>query len=408
VSTGSRLRSRVADGPGGRALELLLIEDDPGDILLVQEFLDDSDLNVHLMVARSLDDARRLLTSGTVPVGCVLADLSLPDASGLELLEEVLTLAPRAAVLGLTGLRDVAVGASAVAAGAQDYLIKQEVDAPLLARAIRYATERKRADESERQLVEVRLLSQENARLERGLLPVPLLEDPELRYHARYQPGRRRALLGGDFHDTVQTPDGRVHLVIGDVSGHGADEASLGVRLRMAWRTLVLAGHTGESLLTTLDTVLTVERWAEHIFTTLCVITIDESRRQARMFRAGHPRPLLFTASGVDALPDDPCGPALGLIPDAGWPMTLIELGDTWGLMLYTDGLVEGRIGDGDARLDTEGLVALTRLAVAEGYTGDRLIDHLVSEVETLNDGMLTDDLAILLITRDAPGPFSG
>jgi serine phosphatase RsbU (regulator of sigma subunit) len=330
----------------------------------------------------------------------VLADLSLPDGSGLEMLREVLTMAPRAAVLVLTGLNDAHVGVSAVAAGAQDYLVKQDVDAPLLARAIRYALERKRADESERQLVEARILSQENARLERGLLPVPLIDDERLRHHARYQPGRERALLGGDFYDTVQTDDGAVHLVIGDVSGHGADEASLGVRLRMAWRTLVLAGLTGEKLLDTLDTVLSLERWSEEIFTTLCMVTIDSSRRTARMYRAGHPRPLLFSESGVDALPDDQCGPALGLIPGASWPMTPIELGDSWALMLYTDGLIEGYAGEGGERLDTEGLVALTREILGRGTTGAEMIDTLVTEVETLNRGVLTDDLAILMLGR--------
>ena len=57
-----------------------------------------------------------------------------------------------------------------------------------------------------------------------------------------YRPGRERTLLGGDFYDAVETPDGTLHLVIGDVSGHGPDEAALGVCLRVAWRTLMLGG----------------------------------------------------------------------------------------------------------------------------------------------------------------------
>jgi serine phosphatase RsbU (regulator of sigma subunit) len=382
---------------GQDALEMLLIEDDLGDALLVQEFLDEGDLDTHLVVARSFAEARRLLAE-TAGFQCVLVDLSLPDADGLDMLREVLRLTPRAAVLVLTGLSDAQVGVAAVGAGAQDYLVKQEVDPPLLARAVRYAIERKRADESERELVEARLLSRENTRLARGLLPVPQMEDTALRHHTRYRPGRRRALLGGDFYDTVQTLDGAVHLMIGDVSGHGPDEASLGVRLRMAWRTLVLAGLTGEELLTTLDRVLTLERWSEEIFATLCMITIASDRRQATMYRAGHPRPLLFNGSGVDALPEDLCGPALGLFSDADWPVSVIDLPGSWGLMLYTDGLIEGRIGDGSRRLDTEGLVTLTRRAQTRGLTGNELIDTLVAEAEDLNGGVLTDDLAVLLL----------
>ena len=397
MSTAGGLRSRVS-ATRRFAPEILLIEDDPGDAFLVGELLDEGDLDVRMSVARTFADARRLLTTEASGAHCVLVDLSLPDADGLDMLREVLTLAPHAAVLVLTGLNDAHMGVSAVAAGAQDYLVKQDVSAPLLARAIRYAIERKRADQSERELTQAQILGIENARIARGLLPVPVLSDPMLRHHTHYRPGRRRALLGGDFYDTVQSADGTVHVVIGDVSGHGPDEASLGVRLRMAWRTLVLAGHTGAPLLATLDRVLTLERWSEEIFTTLCMISIDPSRRHATMYRAGHPLPLLLTGSSVEALPEEPSGPALGLIPGADWPPVLVRLGDSWSLMLYTDGLIEGSTGEGSERLQTEGLMRIARDVRAE--TDPELIETVVTQVEDLNGGVLTDDLAILLIAR--------
>ncbi|MGI5166426.1 PP2C family protein-serine/threonine phosphatase [Spirillospora sp. CA-253888] len=378
-------------------LRLLLVEDDPGDAFLFQELLNEAEPDVEIAVARTLADA----LAGLSPlVQCVIVDLSLPDARGLDALRQVLNAAPHTAVLVLTGLNDTHVGVEAVAAGAQDYLIKQDVDGALLSRAIRYAIERKRADESERQLVEARVVSRENARLERGLLPVPILDDPELGHDARYRPGRDLALLGGDFYDTVQTDDGTVHVVIGDVCGHGADEASLGVRLRMAWRTLVLAGHTGDRLLRTLDTVLTHERWSEEIFTTLCMFAIAPDRRSARIWRAGHPRPLLFDAEGVRPVPDEPRGPALGLLPGMDWPAGELELGDDWALMTYTDGLIEGKIGAGDERLDLDGLLRLAEKAHGRGDRGGVLIDGLIREAERLNGEPLTDDLAVLLLSR--------
>jgi serine phosphatase RsbU (regulator of sigma subunit) len=378
--------------------ELLLIEDDPGDAFLFQEFLDESGLNARITVARSLQEAQQRLSPS---VHCVVVDLSLPDAEGLEALEQVLTMAPRAAVLVLTGLADVHVGIAAVAGGAQDYLVKQDVDGPLLARAIRYAIERKRAEETERQLVEARILGRENARLERGLLPVPLIDDETLGHYTRYQPGRRQALLGGDFQDTVQTPDGVVHLVVGDVCGHGPDEAALGVCLRMAWRALVLAGHTGQELLETLDTVLIHERATEEIFTTLCTVTIDPARTSARMYRAGHPRPLLLRGTDVVPLPDMACGPALGLLPGLDWPVQEIPLDGDWGLMLYSDGLIEGLVDGGPERLDLEGLIELTGQALRRGETGAVLLDGLIAEAETLNGSELEDDVTILLLSRE-------
>lgn len=384
-------------------IDLLLIDDDPSDVFLVEKMLADSGLDIAMTVAEGLDAARRRLTRRTQ---CIIVDLSAPEADRLAGLREVLAMSGRAAVIVLTGLDDTQLGVRAVALGAEDYLVKQEVDGPLLARAIRYAIERKHAEETERRLVEARILGRENARLERGLLPVPIIDDPTLRHDARYRPGRRRALLGGDFYDTVQTEGGAVHMMIGDVSGHGPDEAALGVQLRMAWRTLVLAGHTGEQLLGTLDTVLGHERRSEEIFTTLCMITIAPSMRTARMHLAGHPAPLLFREGDgpdgpqVNALPEYAHGPALGLVPGAEWPTTEIDLGESWGLMLYTDGLIEGRIGAGSARLGTDGLVGLARRARARGTAGRALIDDLVTEVEHLNGDALTDDLAVVLLSR--------
>nr|WP_308209862.1 response regulator [Actinomadura madurae] len=159
--------------------------------------LAESGMDAGITVAPDLATAARALTRRTQ---CIIVDLSTPGIDRLEALRQVLGLSDTAAVVVLTGLDDAHLGVQAVAAGAEDYLVKQEVDAPLLARAIRYAIERKRSEETERRLVEARILGRENARLERGLLPVPLIDDPSLRHHTRYRPGpaaraARRRLL---------------------------------------------------------------------------------------------------------------------------------------------------------------------------------------------------------------------
>ncbi len=385
--------------PGSGALDLLLIEDDPADAFLFEELLAEEISDVRITRARTFREAQERMDSR---VRCVVVDLSLPDAEGLDLLHRVLAIAPRAAVLVLTGRSDSETGVAAVSAGAEDYLVKHEVDGPLLARAIRYSLERKRAEETERELMEAELHGEENARIERGLLPVPIIDGTRLTHHTRYRPGRERALLGGDFYDTVRTPDGAVHLVIGDVCGHGPDEASLGVRLRIAWRTLVLAGHTDAELLDTLDEVLGHERWSEEIFATLCTVTIAPDGREAVYRLAGHPAPLLFSETFTRAVPDEVTGPALGLFPDSEWPEGRISLNGAWTVLMYTDGLIEGRIGEGSERLGTDRLVLLTARARGDGLSGGRLIDRLVTEVETLNGGDLTDDLAIVMVSGEA------
>ncbi|GAA1939065.1 fused response regulator/phosphatase [Streptomyces durmitorensis] len=387
-------------------LSLLVIEDDPVGSLSVPQMLDSAGKPIRVRTARNLTEAERLLTDD---VHCILLDLALTgptaaedDEDELATLKHVLRLAPRHAVLALTASGDTEGGAEAVRVGAQDYLFRDELDGRLLSRAIRYAVERKRADAAQRQLTESRLRAQENARLERGLLPTPLLDGSPLRFAARYRPGRSRALLGGDFYDTVRTPDGSVHVMIGDVCGHGPDEAALGVELRIAWRTLTFAGLCGDELLGTLQKVLEHERADEEIFATLCTVDIAPDGRRAGLCLAGHPSPLIARDGRLaELLPYENNGPALGLLPNARWPRRQVELGGKWSLMLYTDGLIEGRIGEGNQRLGQEGMVEMVRRQIAAGLRGDELLEAAVNEVRELNGGDLTDDVAVLLLDRD-------
>ncbi|MCX4970282.1 SpoIIE family protein phosphatase [Streptomyces sp. NBC_00654] len=409
----------AAETTHGADLTLLVIEDDPAGTIAVPEL--SAGTRVRIRTARNLTEAERLLTDD---VDCILLDLALPlplsaearhsdtgtgpeapsgRADELTALTHVLRIAPRHAVLALTAEDDAELAAEAVRVGAQDYLFRDELDARLLSRAIRYAVERKRADIAQHQLTESRLRAQENARLERGLLPTPLLDGSDLSFAARYRPGRSRALLGGDFYDTVRTPDGTVHAMIGDVCGHGPDEAALGVELRIAWRALTLAGLCGDELLSTLQQVLEHERESEEIFATLCTVDISPDGRRAGLCLAGHPAPLI-ARRGQDAklLPYEDGGPALGLLPRARWPRRQVELGGSWSLMMYTDGLIEGRVGPtGTQRLGQEGMVAMINGQLDRGLAGEELLEAAVTQVRELNGGELTDDVAVLLLDRD-------
>ncbi len=404
--------------PHTSQLTLLVIEDDPAGGLTIPEILDADGHRIRLRTARNLTEAERLLTPD---VHCILLDLSLPDTSArmpgatatgtatatatavdqLLALRQVLRLAPHHAVLVLTGEDDAERAAEAVRVGAQDFLFRDELDGRLLSRAIRYAVERKRADIAQYKLAESKLRAQENARLERGLLPTPLLEGSDLRFAARYRPGRSRALLGGDFYDTVRTPDGTVHAMIGDVCGHGPDEAALGVELRIAWRALTLAGLCGDDLLATLQEVLEVERPCEEIFATLCTVDIAPDGRRAGLCLAGHPAPLISRPGRrARLLPYENSGPALGLLPRARWPRRQVELGGSWSLMLYTDGLIEGHIGEGKERLGQDGMVDMINRHLDRGLSGEALLEASVTEARRLNGGELTDDVAVVLLSR--------
>ncbi len=394
-----------ASGPLPAApTRVLLVEDDPGDAVLVEEMLADAPTSIELVWARTLREAEQHRASD---FSCVLLDLGLPDAQGLSGLDRVLRLAKRSAVVVLTGFADEHRGVQAVAAGAQDYLVKSEVDGRLLSRSIRYAIERRRAEESLRRLYEAEVLAAENARLERGLLPSPLLTDQRITVATRYRPGRRRALLGGDFYDVVQTQDGALHAIIGDICGHGPDEAALGVCLRIAWRSIVLAGIAPDRVLAAVEDLMVSERASEEIFATACMLTIDPDRRSAAVRMAGHPAPLLLRPT-PRSVPDRPTGPALGILPGQPTPAVHVPLPPGWQLMLYTDGLIEGRVDGGGDRL---GVPGLAELAGRSTLGGAGLLDALISSAETLNGGPLADDVAIMLLAHEPeplPKPRAG
>ncbi|MBO4207810.1 PP2C family protein-serine/threonine phosphatase [Micromonospora echinofusca] len=381
--------------PAGERLRVLLVEDDEGDAFLVGELLAEVNAAIDLHVATSLNEARRRLAD----VDCVLLDLGLPDSQGLDGLRQLLDMSTGAAVCVLTGRSDEHLGIGAVAEGAQDYLVKGQVDGVLLARSLRYAVERKRADENARRLREVELRQAESARLERGLLPTPLMETDEVAVHTFYRPGRHAALIGGDFYDVVQTRPDRVDLIVGDVCGHGVDEAALGVELRVAWRALILAGVPDDEVLPALEQVLMSERRLQEIFATVATTRLDLAANRATVRLAGHPPPLLLSGGTVAPVPAR-SGLLLGVRPRRPIAFDLEFATDDWSLLMYTDGLIEGRVHGGDERLDVPGLSAL----LADGRTRDvplpDLPGWLVGQAEEINGGPLADDVAMLLVSR--------
>lgn len=374
-------------------MQLLLVEDDEGDAVLVNSLLEESGVNFQLTHVRSLLEARERLHSG---IDCVLLDLGLPDAQGLDALHAILEASESTAVVCLTGLNDEYRAVVAVAAGAQDYLLKGQVDAHLLRRSVQYAIERRHTAIELRALYRAQLQAEEYARLERGLLPHPRVSNPQA-ITTCYRPGRDAA-LGGDFYDVVELDDGRLCVLVGDVAGHGPDEAALGVCMRIAWRALVLAGINPDRLLPVLQDILIDERRSEEAFVTAAMAVISSDRRAASIYLAGHPPPLLLDPRPTQ-LSDDLVGPALGIVPDWYWRPLTVDLDPAWRLMLFTDGLIEGRIGDGPDRLDVDGLINL--IAERSGETDSRtLVAELVDKVTKLNGGDLADDVAVVVLSQ--------
>jgi signal transduction histidine kinase len=124
---------------------ILLIEDNPGDARLVRETLNEQTPHyTELMHVGCMSEAENYLAGHTVDI--ILLDPGLPDASGLEAVRRAHAAAPGVTLVVLTNLDDESLASEAMQEGAQDYLVKGQIETRGLLRALRYAVERKRLD----------------------------------------------------------------------------------------------------------------------------------------------------------------------------------------------------------------------------------------------------------------------
>jgi PAS domain S-box-containing protein len=127
-------------------LTVLLVEDNLGDARLLRHLLVEGAESFEIEHVENLSDSLGRLARGGVSL--VLLDLSLPDSTGLDTFGAVQKAAPRVPIIVLSGRDDESLAIETVHAGAQDYLVKGQVDSRLLVRSMRYALERKRAEEA--------------------------------------------------------------------------------------------------------------------------------------------------------------------------------------------------------------------------------------------------------------------
>src|SRR3989442_5247755 len=142
-------------------IKVLLVEDEPVTAELVSGYLAEAgSVSFEVTRVRRIDEIKQRFHGSRCDV--VLLDLSLPDSRGLATYTEVHALTPSVPIIVLIGSEDETLAFQAVRDGAQDYLVKGEFDARMLSRAVRYAIERKRAEQALRQSEEFFRLITEN------------------------------------------------------------------------------------------------------------------------------------------------------------------------------------------------------------------------------------------------------
>jgi serine phosphatase RsbU (regulator of sigma subunit)/ketosteroid isomerase-like protein len=228
--------------------------------------------------------------------------------------------------------------------------------------------------------------------LQSGLRPPPLPHIPGWSIAAMYQPAGTENEVGGDFYDCFRIPGGWM-LAIGDVTGRGAQAASITAIARYTLRTA--AALTGDPVvaLATLNRAL-LSRGDSALCSLVALALSEDPDQPVRLAVAGHPPPLLV--DGELVLETTGAGPVLGAFPDGEWEIVRSDLALGNQLVIVTDGITEaegreGRFGEGRLRAGLRG-------------AGDPalIMRRLESSLNSFTDGRHDDDVAILALTRNS------
>lgn len=340
-----------------QTIRVLLIEDDPEDYVIARHLLAEGQgRRFDLLWCRSLAEGLQAVRSG---VDAIVLDLSLPDSQGWETFVRARD-ASRLPIILVTGLDDEALGMRAIQEGAQDYLVKGQIDSRVLSRAVLYAIERRRAEERLANLAEE--LRSRNAQMEDDLAMAREVQQVlVLRPYPVFPPGAPPGLdclhfdhvyrpcrtVGGDFFSVMSVSDRAAGIFVCDVMGHGMRAALVTAILRGVLEELrELVGQPAR-LMTEANRALSsmLRLPGQLLFASALHVVVDAQRRTVEITNAGHPPPMhIRTACGEAHWLSSTApafGPPLGVDPDRIYSSVRrpLETGDR--LVLYTDGLYE-------------------------------------------------------------------
>jgi serine phosphatase RsbU (regulator of sigma subunit) len=240
------------------------------------------------------------------------------------------------------------------------------------------------------------LLALENARLyadqrtiaqtlQHSLVSESFPTMPDVDVAARYVAGVEGMDVGGDWYDVVEMDDGRLVLVIGDVSGRGLRAATMMASLRFAIRAYAIQGDAPAAILSKLSRLISLDRDGQFA-TVLCAVS-DPKGRTLTIANAGHPPPLLVSSTNNEYLKTS-VGVPVGVLGPTPYDEVRVDMPAGATLLLFTDGLVERR----RERL-ADGLDRLKNAAERRDGGLEDLLDHVLATV--IPDGA-ADDTALM------------
>ena len=328
-------------------------------------------------------------------IGMVLSDINMPVMDGLTLLEQIPTVNPDIHAVVVSAYGDMENIRMAMNRGAFDFVIKP-IDFEDLQLTIRRTLEHlarwRAAFEARDKLVALENELDVASRMQQSLLPTAFPEAPDYQVFASMEPARD---VGGDFFDVLRLPDGRIGLVVADVSGKGVPAALF----MMVSRTLLKGTAIGESnpakCLGEVNDLLVKEN-EESMFVTAFYAQFNPASGRVDFSNAGHNLPFIVKPSGdVKQIECEP-GLVLGILPTFDYPIGSVQLdpGDTF--FFYTDGISEAMDEEGN-ELGEKELAEV--LAECGGLTASDVNRHVVQTTQAhAGEAPQSDDITCLAL----------
>ena len=369
-------------------IRILLVEDTPGDVLLMEHYLRQvRNLNFHLSHVGQLEAMNKLLQTESFDV--LVLDMNLPDSRGLNTISRAMKQAPWIPIVVLTSVDNEASGMEAVRRGAQDYLIKGEVDGWLIVRTIRYAIERKR---TQRELQYSLALAGE---VQRAVLPSR--SPPEWTHFRATARSRPSGSVGGDFYDFVHINEGQIAVFMGNVTGHEVRSVLLMTRIlgflrsEQGNRTTQVVSDLNRTLLALGDSIGTA------LTCSLFCTILDAPSGTIFHLNAGQPPPYLYEPQAGKLHSLGARGNRLGVQRFEAVEMCH-ALGPGARMVLYTDGILDAcnTAGERFGRTRLEEAIRKHGAQEVEGFA-----DMILHEVNEFRQGVpQVDDESLVVVDR--------
>jgi len=388
-------------------VKILLVEDNPLDARLIREIMKNTRiLTYELDSADSLSSA--LIRLGSTTYSAILADLSLPDSQGAETYWKIHNHSPTTPIIVLTGTDDESLALELMQKGAQDYLVKGQLNRNQLERSVSYSLERHKIldeltksreslaatkHELEEALQSINEELETARKVQKSFLPQDSCAVAGANVCCLYSPSGR---VGGDLYDIIPLDDHRTAILLLDVAGHGIPASLISAMAKLSFARHIRKGIEPREIFRLVNSEL-INYMPPERFVTAFLGILDTASKEFTHARAANPPALVCRAQTRQCEFLSTGGSFIGMFPGIQFEQRTITVEPGDKLVMYTDGLIECVNGRGDmfGKQRLEKIVSGSMVSDADGT-----VATLVKEVQKFTEGSPQGDDITLAVVR--------